>query len=105
MDIKSLTKPELLSLRDDIDKRLVEVEKEMRVAALEEMKAVAERHGVSMKEMAELANGNATLTGLAPKYRDPEDESRTWSGRGRKPKWLVQALAEGADLESFAISE
>lgn len=25
----------------------------------------------------------------------------TWSGRGRRPKWLVEALEQGADLEDF----
>ena len=32
------------------------------------------------------------------KYRDGE---KTWSGRGRKPKWLLEQLKEGRSLEEF----
>ncbi|HZV92260.1 MAG TPA: H-NS family nucleoid-associated regulatory protein [Caldimonas sp.] len=35
------------------------------------------------------------------KYRDAAT-GKTWSGRGRKPAWFVNALAEGKSLESMA---
>jgi DNA-binding protein H-NS len=38
---------------------------------------------------------------LQPKYRGQNGE--LWSGRGRKPLWLVTALANGATLEQFAV--
>lgn len=37
------------------------------------------------------------------KYRNPENSSQTWSGRGRKPKWIVEAEAAGRDITDFAI--
>ncbi|WP_261862974.1 H-NS histone family protein [Psychrobacter sp. JCM 18900] len=37
------------------------------------------------------------------KYRNTDDHSETWTGRGRKPTWLVEALAAGRDIEDFAI--
>ena len=37
-----------------------------------------------------------------PKYRDPES-GQAWVGRGKRPTWLVQALAGGRSLESFAV--
>lgn len=39
----------------------------------------------------------------AVKYRDPADPSRTWTGRGRKPRWLVEAEAAGRALSDFAV--
>ena len=27
-----------------------------------------------------------------PKYRNPEDESQTWTGKGRKPHWVIAYL-------------
>jgi DNA-binding protein H-NS len=39
----------------------------------------------------------------AAKYRNPDDASQTWTGRGRKPNWLVARLKKGQKLESFAI--
>ena len=38
---------------------------------------------------------------LPPKYAD--DQGNTWSGRGIKPRWLQQALADGKSLEHFAV--
>lgn len=98
-----MSREELDQLKERIDKRLVELEKEQRAAALSEMRAIAKRHGVSIEEMVELATANATPSGALPKYRDPSNPSNTWTGRGRKPKWLVAALEAGADIETFAI--
>ena len=41
--------------------------------------------------------GKATI-----KFRNPKDPSQTWSGRGRKPLWLVEAVKKGAKQDSFA---
>lgn len=103
VDISDLSREELLSLSEKIEKRLVDLEKEQRAAALSEMKAVAKRHGVSLQEMVSMATSNASPSGVLPKYRDPQNPANTWTGRGRKPKWLVAALEAGADIESFAI--
>jgi DNA-binding protein H-NS len=37
------------------------------------------------------------------KYRNPADESQTWTGKGRKPGWLVEAIASDKTLEEFAV--
>lgn len=37
------------------------------------------------------------------KYRNTENSDETWTGRGRKPTWLVEALSAGNKLEDFAI--
>ena len=38
---------------------------------------------------------------VPPKYRDAA--GNVWSGRGLKPRWLRDALANGAKAESFLI--
>lgn len=40
---------------------------------------------------------------VAPKYRNEKGE--TWTGRGKKPRWLTAALADGAKLEDFLIEK
>ncbi len=42
---------------------------------------------------------------VKPKYRNPERPSETWSGRGKKARWLKQKEAAGAKLEDFAVEE
>jgi DNA-binding protein H-NS len=38
------------------------------------------------------------------KYRNPNNLDETWSGRGRKPRWLTVALTSvGAQLDDFHV--
>lgn len=39
------------------------------------------------------------------KYRDPENPSNTYSGRGTYPRWLREKLAAGANIEDFRVQE
>ncbi len=34
-------------------------------------------------------------------YRNPDNPSETWSGKGRMPSWMRKALASGHDLASI----
>lgn len=46
----------------------------------------------------------ANKTGSVPaKYRDP-GSGKTWTGRGRAPKWVAEHEAKGGKREDFAIS-
>lgn len=38
-----------------------------------------------------------------PVYRNPEQPSQIWSGRGLRPRWLVFQLAAGRALEEFRV--
>jgi DNA-binding protein H-NS len=38
-----------------------------------------------------------------PKYQNPAVPSETWSGRGKRPRWLVSALKAGGAIEDFKI--
>lgn len=41
---------------------------------------------------------------VLPKYRNPQT-SETWSGRGKRPRWLVAAMKSGRKIEEFRISQ
>ena len=40
---------------------------------------------------------------VAIKYANPDDASETWTGRGRKPRWLVAKLKAGDRIEKFLL--
>lgn len=41
---------------------------------------------------------------VAPKYRNPQNPSQTWSGRGKRPLWFVDALKRrGVTAEDLLI--
>ena len=39
-----------------------------------------------------------------PKFRNPEQPSETWAGRGTKPRWLVAQLKSGKQIDDFRIA-
>jgi DNA-binding protein H-NS len=40
---------------------------------------------------------------VRPKYRNPNNPSETWSGRGKQPRWLRPQLRAGRRLDDFLI--
>jgi DNA-binding protein H-NS len=40
-----------------------------------------------------------------PRYRNPRNAAQTWSGRGKRPRWVEAALARGIALTSLEIDD
>ena len=40
---------------------------------------------------------------VLPKYRNPNDPSETWAGRGKQPKWLASEVKAGKKPSDFLI--
>jgi DNA-binding protein H-NS len=40
---------------------------------------------------------------VAPKYRNPDNPTETWAGRGLKPRWLSAAIKSGKKADDFLI--
>ena len=92
---------ELLKLQGRIEAAIAAKRVEDAAATKEALRAMAEKAGFDIKELFG-KRGSPKGTGVA-KYRNPKDSSQTWTGRGRKPNWLVDAVKKGAKSESFAI--
>jgi DNA-binding protein H-NS len=41
---------------------------------------------------------------VLPKYRNPNDATETWAGRGKQPRWLVSQIKAGKKISDFLIS-
>ncbi|WP_171182320.1 H-NS family nucleoid-associated regulatory protein, partial [Ruegeria sp. HKCCD8929] len=64
--------------------------------------AAAGKFGFSLADLAGKGTGRAKSK-AAPKYRNPGNADQTWTGRGRKPQWVIEALAGGADITALEI--
>jgi DNA-binding protein H-NS len=42
---------------------------------------------------------------VPPKYRNPDQPSETWAGRGKQPRWLVAQLGSGRRIDDFRIKK
>lgn len=104
LDHLSLNELQVLRLKIDqeVEKRQAQVRKE----GLEKIKQLAAEYGLSIDELKALGNSAKTTAkrgSVPPKYRDPNDPTNTWTGRGRKPKWVEAYLASNGSLEEIAI--
>ena len=93
--------PELLNLQKRVEEAIAEKRAENAQATKEQLRVMAEKAGFNIKELFG-KRGSLKGSGVA-KYRNPKDSSQTWSGRGRKPNWLVDAVKKGAKLDGFKI--
>ncbi len=103
-NLDNLSLEELKALQKDVEKAIADFESRKRKEAIEAVKAAAKEHGFSLDE---LTGGAAPRKSKAsknpPKYRHPENAEMTWSGRGRQPAWIKEALQAGRSLDEFAI--
>jgi len=100
-----------------IDKAIELAEKRDKKATLKKMAAIANQNGFELAELfaesAAVVNKPAktrakktvrkTRKKVAPKYRNPADESQTWTGRGREPLWIKELVEKGAELNDLLI--
>ena len=102
MDIDSLSLSELKALRSKVDRAIATYEERKKKEALAELDDMARKMGYSLAELMSLT-GKKMRKPVAAKYANPEDAAETWTGRGRKPKWVVAALENGKSLEDLEI--
>jgi len=101
INIDALFLKELKALRSQLDRAIDGYGAKQKQKALEAIKAAAQEHGFALKDL--LSNDNLRTRSVAPKYVHPDDPARTWTGRGRKPHWVQEALDAGKSLEDLAI--
>jgi DNA-binding protein H-NS len=92
---------ELLKLQERVEEAIAAKRVEDPAATKEALRAMAEKAGFDIKDLFGKHGPRKGAAGV--KYRNPKDASQTWTGRGRKPNWLVDALKKGAKIDSFAI--
>ena len=103
MDLDALSLKELKKLQGDVAKAISTYEDRMKKEALAELEAKAREMGFNLGELLGGVKGKRSAGTVAPKYAHPENPSVPWPGRGRKPKWVVEALEAGKSLEDLAI--
>ena len=128
VDLSTMTDAELLSLKKEIvstiKKRDKQRERDIRKAEREALKLAKKEAEAKKKEAKRILLDKAKELGVdiselmadgdtgkiskprgkvAAKYANPANNSETWTGRGRQPKWVEAAIKEGKTLEEMAI--
>ena len=97
---------DLKSAAPMVTEKIAQREKVERDAVKAELAELAKSKGFAMAELFGDAPKSAKeKKKVPPKYRNPADSSQTWTGRGRKPKWVVEALDLGGSLDDLLIRD
>ena len=110
-DLKSMTRKELEGLKTRIEKALARLQKQDMKAALAAAKKAAKAHGFTLAEVTGAPPpakrgpkpGKKPKQPGVPKYADPDDKTKTWTGKGRRPDWFVAAMEAGKSSDDLAI--
>lgn len=100
VNVDKMSLKELIDLEAKVQKAIGLARDRERSEVKHALAALAEKRGFSVNE---LFGGRGRGKSSAVKYVNPDNRSETWTGRGRKPNWLVAKLKKGADITDFAI--
>ena len=102
IDINELSLKELRDLQSQVAKAIGSFEDRKKKAAIAELEEKAREMGFSWAELtgAPVTRKRSPATA---KYANPANATDTWSGRGRKPRWFIAALAQGMKPDDLAI--
>ena len=106
IDLSGYNLGELKGLQHEIEKEIKAREQQDVRKAREKILAIAQDAGISVADLlakttSKAKNNNAQK--VTPKYQNPADGSKTWTGRGRQPKWIADGVANGKTLDDFRI--
>ena len=103
------TLKELLAQQAQLAKQIEEVRKAEVAGAIKQVKAIVEEYELTADDIfpqrrapSASTSGTPKVKGVA-KYQSRIDPNLTWTGRGRKPEWILTFLANGGTLEEMEI--
>lgn len=101
MDLKELKK-----LRSEVEKAIDTFEQRKLDEARSFLEEEARKLGVTLEDVAGAPRTKKARkkTLSTARFRNPDDSSQTWTGKGRKPKWFTDALDNGSSVEDMEIS-
>jgi DNA-binding protein H-NS len=98
IELSNYSLDELRSLSADVARQISANEKSMLADARNRIKQIALQAGLRLDELVAKTRRKPAPASI---YVNPDDETQTWGGRGRKPAWLKTWLDCGISLEDL----
>jgi DNA-binding protein H-NS len=100
-DLEKMSIKQLRDLTRRIDAAIADRKQRDKAEVKAKIEALASDAGLSIRELFDGSRGKSRKRRLvAVKYRDPNDPTKVWTGRGRQPRWMTEA---GGDIERFRV--
>ena len=98
INLDKLDLDELLELQKDVQARIRGKQREYRNEIKSQIRDLMAKADLTPADL----DGRTGTGKVAAKYKSA-DGANTWSGRGRKPKWVVAHLDNGGSLDDLAV--
>ena len=105
-DLSNLSSQELADVIARAQKALIEKQRSERKDVIAKIQEMASSIGVTVtiqQGTAELKANPRKGSKVAIKYRNPNDPSQTWTGRGVTPRWLKALVESGRNVAEFQV--
>ena len=100
-DLENMSVHELKYIIKSAQQRIDELEAMEQLKIMEKIQDLARSAGLDVSLKPAGKRGKKRSVGPA-KYRNPANAEETWSGRGRKPRWVEEAINAGKTLQDLA---
>ena len=105
-DLEKMTTHELKTLLKDAPRVIEARRAEERDRVRAKLEAVAAEHGFELREFLEGMRAGpkrGRRSSGEAKYRSKVDPSKTWTGIGRRPGWMLEHIEAGGTIEELEI--
>lgn len=112
IDLSGLTLTDLIGLQNALPGIIEQAKQSEKALLREKMIALAAESGFELSDVfdhsidspaAVKKQKRKQIGFVKAKYMNPNDSEQTWSGRGRKPKWVEAHINAGGTLEDLLI--
>jgi DNA-binding protein H-NS len=109
MDLSNMSLGDLRNLQEQIKQEMKQREQQDLQKAREQIMAIAQSVGVPLKDLIATSGRGAKGGGksgsgsVAVRFRNPDNESQQWTGRGRQPKWVKEWVEGGKSLDKLRV--
>lgn len=103
IDLNTMNLADLKKLQKDVQRTIEGYSERKKQEAVLALEAKAQEFGFSLSDLMGVKKKRKSSSAGGSKYRHPKNPAVTWSGRGRRPGWFVDALAAGTKPEDLAI--
>lgn len=92
------------ALARDIEQEVIARREADRERVLAQMRELAGSLGMTLEDLLKQERGRerARVPATSVRFRHPENNALTWSGRGKRPQWIVEWLASGRTLDDLS---
>lgn len=102
INLDAMSLKELKELHGQVGKAISSYESRKKQEALSALEEKAKSLGFSLSELLGETQTRKRKPARA-KYANPANKDETWTGRGRKPRWVEAALKSGKSLNDMLI--